>query len=263
MRSHSATCWPRLFLQPGCLAVWPPAAHRCPPGPGGEASGPAGVAPRGGPRIVPPPLAGLPSLKPQDPHHCTSAPRLSGPRHCGPWGLACTLHPSWPDPHPCPSPRHRGWVAGAVGPGAAGLGAGERARASAPRRASPLGTRGGSQRDVAWGRGMAVLWAPAQGAGGPDTPRLEVRLHVAHCCAPSGGAPEQWGVHMAPWACGLSGCQQRCQRWPVPRPQCPWRWPRVAVVQHGGRVGARRGPRTPALGTKGAGCWAQARGPAS
>lgn len=216
-----------------------------------------------GPRIVPPPLAGLPSLKPQDPHHCTSAPRLSGPRHCGPWGLACTLHPSWPDPHPCPSPRHRGWVAGAVGPGAAGLGAGERARASAPRTASPLGTRGGSQRDVAWGRGMAVLWAPAQGAGGPDTPRLEVRLHVAHCCAPSGGAPEQWGVHMAPWACGLSGCQQRCQRWPVPRPQCPWRWPRVAVVQHGGRVGARRGPRTPALGTKGAGCWAQARGPAS
>lgn len=146
-----------------------------------------------GPRIVPPPLAGLPSLKPQDPHHCTSAPCLSGPRHCGPWGLACTLHPSWPDPHPCPSPRHRGWVAGAVGPGAAGLGAGERARASAPRRASPLGTRGGSQRDVAWGRGMAVLWAPAQGAGGPDTPRLEVRLHVAHCCAPSGGGPRAVG----------------------------------------------------------------------
>lgn len=73
LRSHSATCWPRLFLQPGCLAVWPPAAHCCPPGPGGEASGPAGVAPRGGPASSPHPWQGS--------HHSSPRIHITAPQH--------------------------------------------------------------------------------------------------------------------------------------------------------------------------------------
>lgn len=99
-----------------------------------------------GPRIVPPPRAGLPSLKPQDPHHCTSAPRLSGPRHCGPWSLACTFHPSWPDPHPCPSP---------------GTGAGWRVQ-----RALALLAQGQESGPGPQHRGERVPWGPVVGGRG-------------------------------------------------------------------------------------------------
>lgn len=82
------------------------------------------------------------------------------------------------------------------------------------------------------GKGRGTPLRPREGAGGPDPPHPEVGRHVAHCCALVGvgqwgagrsewGGPQSGGgSKVAAWACGLGGCQQRCQLWPVPRPQC-------------------------------------------
>lgn len=272
LRSHSATCWLRLPLQPGPTRQCgpPAAAHHCPPGLKGRPQSQQGSLPEGTPHRPPcrAPRGTIIQAPGPTSLHLSTSPWFWGPYlHPSPLPAA----PSRPDPHPGPSPLHQGQVAGAVGPRSAGNGflcTGRRVgqglstvdpRAQ-PESEEPLGTGGGSRRGAAWGRGVAVLCAPVEGAGGPEPPHPEVGLHMAHCCALVGVG--QWGA-----GCPELGPQSSgAPRWhpgPVasvaisrdaspglsPGPG-PWRWPRVGCGT-GGQGGCLQRTPDPSIGDKG------------